>query len=89
MHKVLTPTAVAGEIICTIDRMKIGFALNTELEMKKVLRQAVPKAHTDFFLSLYIYLFCIIFISDTAQCRVSEKEEQAGHKTGGLVGDRG
>lgn len=50
MHEVLTPTVEAGEIICTIDRMKIGFALNTEAEMKKVSQQAVPIAHPDFFL---------------------------------------
>lgn len=57
IHEVLTPTVEAGEIICTIDRMKIGFVLNTEAEMK-VSRQAVPKAHPDFFSSgIFFYYY--------------------------------
>lgn len=49
--------------------------------------QSLPRL---FFFSLLIYLFIFfIFLPNAAQCRVSEEEEQAGHKKGGLVGDRG
>lgn len=90
MHEVLAPTVVAGEIICTIDRMKIGFALNTEAdwrEEKKCRGKQSPKP-THLF-SRRIFIYYIIFLSDAAQCRASEEEEQTGHKKGGLVGDRG
>lgn len=69
MHEVLAPVAAAGEIICNIDRMKIGFALNTELnrEMRKCPGKRSLKPGQAFSL--------FFFFSDTAENRGSEEEE--------------
>lgn len=66
MHEVLAPIAAEGEIICNIDRMKIGFALNTELnrETRKCPGKRSLKPGQAFF-----------FFSDTAENRGSEEEE--------------
>lgn len=70
VHEVLAPIAAAGEIICNIDRMKIGFALNTELkrETRKCPGKRSLKPGQAFSLSFF-------FFSDTAENRRSEEEE--------------
>lgn len=53
MREVLAPIAAEGEIICNIDRMKIGFALNTELnrETRKCPGKRSLKPGQAFFFS--------------------------------------
>lgn len=82
MHEVLSPTVEAWEIICTIDRMKIGFCT------KKNVASSSPRSPPRHFFSPSIYFFfIIIFLFDAAQCRVSEDKEKDGQKKGELVGD--